>query len=357
MTSRIAVVLASLLLVPAAAGCSCGETHSPADAAPGSDAPGLDAPGADAPGLDAPGADAPGADAPGADAPGADAPLDRPDAAGVCVTHSLEVMTIQELRLLESLDVHAGRSFRVQASYTQSNGCHSRAMTRVEIDPATRTVDVTVRDWIGNGTACAEIARLDARTITLQLEAGDWTIRDASPGGTATLAITIGPGIRAPCVPDGGDCLQNCDCLGREVCLSTLGIGGPFTACAEPCEEDLDCSEPGGRCLSVDDGFDLTCQPTSSGCSATGCPVGYECGASGSCAPTFRLSSSTRVACTCDAECEPGLSCVTGPGGSRCEVACPTGGSWCSTMHFCAEARMDVAGIAASDAVCGWVGE
>lgn len=353
MASRLALVLTSLALVGLAAGCSCGDSHSPSDAALVPDAPGLDAPGLDAPGLDAP-AEPP--DAPVADAPGLDAPPDRPDAPGECLTRSLASMPIQELRLLESLDVHAGRSFRVQASYTQSNGCHSRAMTRVEIDPATRTVDVTVRDWVENGGACAEIARLDTRTITLRLESGDWTIRDASPGGTTTLAITIGPGIRAPCVPDGGDCLQDCDCLGREVCLSTTGLGGPFTACAEPCEEDLDCSEPGGRCLSADDGFELTCEPTSSGCTVTGCPEGYACDGA-RCTPTFRLASSTRVPCTCDSECEPGLSCVTGPGGSRCEVACPTGGDWCSSMHFCAEARMDVSGLAASDAVCGWVGE
>lgn len=347
MTSRLSFVLTSLALA-GLAGCSCGDSHSLPDAAPAPDAPGLDAPGTDAPVIPP--------DAPLPDAPGLDAPLDRPDTDGVCLTHTLETMTIQELTLMESLDVHSGRSFRVQASYTQSNGCHSRAMAQVEVDTATRTVNVTVRDWIENGVGCTEIARLDRRTITLQLESGDWTIRDASPGGTARLAITIGPGIRAPCVPDGGDCLQNCDCLGREVCLSTTGLGGPFTACAEPCEEDLDCSMPGGRCLSADDGFDLTCAATSSGCSATGCPEGYACEGA-SCTPTFTLGSSTRHTCACDSECEPGLSCVVGPGGSRCEVACPTGGSWCSGPHFCAEAEMDVAGLAADDAVCGWVGE
>jgi hypothetical protein len=344
MSPRSTCPLLSVLLAALASGCTCGESHALPDASSTPDAPGPDAVGADAHEVSVDGA-------------GLDAPLDRPDASGLCLTHTLQSMRIQELTLLESLDVHAGRSFRVSAAYTQSDGCHARAMTKVEIDPATRTVGITVRDWVENGRGCPELAQPDRRTVTLQLESGEWTIRDASPGGTASLAITIGPGIRAPCVPDGGDCLQNCDCLGREVCLSTTGLGGPFTACAEPCEADLDCAEPGGRCLSVDDGFDLTCATMSSGCGATGCPEGYACGMSGSCTPTFTLNSSTRRTCTCDAECDPGLACVVGPGGSRCEVPCPTAGNWCSGPHFCAEARMDVSGLAADDAVCGWVGE
>jgi hypothetical protein len=343
-----------LMLTP---GCACGDSHTVLDAAspPRADASldgfwALDAPGLDARGEDAPGLDA-GLDAAGLDAAG-------PDAGGVCLTRALESMRIEELTSLEALDVHAGRSFRVQARYTQPDGCHARAMTKVEIDPATRTVDVTVRDWVTNGTGCAELARLDARTITLRLESGDWTIRDASPGGTATMRVTIGPGIRSPCVPDGGDCLQDCDCLGREVCLSTLGVGGPFTSCAEPCEDDVDCSEAGDHCLSVDDGFELACQSSGLGCEdpTRPCPHGYACTAR-RCEPTFVLGSATRTECTCDAECAPGLSCVTGAGGSRCEVTCPTAGAWCSGMHFCAEARQDVAGLAPEDAVCGWVGE
>lgn len=347
-------LLVSALLVSLGAGCSCGESHTPVDAAPAVDAfATTDAadPSTDAPGLDAPGLDAFATDSP--------APMDdvaaRVDAPGTCITHALRPMHIESITSLEALDVHAGRSFRVRAAYTQSDTCHSRAMTDVEIDPATHTVSLVVRDWVEEGLGCGELARPDARTITLQLESGDWTIRDASEGGTASLAITIGPGIRAACVPDGGDCLQNCDCLGDEVCLSATGLGGPYTACAEPCEEDLDCSE-GGSCTSFDDGFDLVCS-AGGGCGATGaCPDGYAC-EGGSCTPTFRLAASTRVECTCDSECEEGLSCVTGATGSRCEARCPTAGAWCSSMHFCGEERQDVAGLAVTDAVCVWAGE
>lgn len=355
MTSTRAPLVAPFLaLAVSSGGCSCGESHVvgvDATSPPREDAS-LDAP---APSDDALSIDAPGLDAPGLDAPSPFPDANRPDADGVCTSYGLRDMRIQELTSLESLDVHAGRSFRVSAGYTLSDSCHSRAMTRVEIDPATHTVNVTVRDWVQDGVGCAELARQDWRTITLQLESGDWTIRDASAGGTASLAITIGPAIRAACRPDGGDCLQNCDCLGREVCLSTTGLAGPFTACAEPCEEDIDCGDgsAGRRCLSLDDGFDLTCQ---SGPACDTCPTGYAC-EGGGCAPTFRLGAATRVECSCDAECDEGLSCVFGASGGRCEARCATGGAWCSSMHFCGEARQDVAGVAPTDAVCVWAGE
>jgi hypothetical protein len=341
MTFRL--VLASLALL--ASGCSCSIVQAfpdaplPPDVTPVRDAP-------------------PDLDAPASDAPDLDAPADRPDAETSCLTRTLAILPIDELVLAEALDVHSGRSFRVVARYTQPDSCHARAMTKVEIDPIGRTVDITVRTWVTAGGGCFTATQPDERYVTLQLESGDWTIRDGRPGSALRLAITIGPGIRAPCMPDGGDCQQNCDCLGEEVCLSARGVGGvPFTACAEPCEADLDCAEGGGRCTSLEDGFDLTCAVTDTGCGATGCPEGYACEPSGRCTPTFVLGSATRVACACDADCAPGLACVTGTGGARCEVPCPTAGSWCSGPHVCGEARDDLSGLAAADAVCGSVGE
>ena len=42
----------------------------------------------------------------------------------------------------------------------------------------------------------------------------------------------------------------------------------------------------------------------------------------------------------------------------RCEVACPTGSSgWCSPGHVCGGPDDDVAGLAAADSVCVWVGD
>jgi hypothetical protein len=346
------VVLVSLLLLDGC--CSCGPIFAPTDTPWPPDV----TPAPDAPDLDTPASDAPDLDAPASDASDLDARLDGPDTGASCLTRTLETMPISELLLAEALDVHAGRSFRVAARYTQPDSCHARAMTKVEIDPVGRIVDMTVRDWVTPGGGCLLATTDDTRFVTLQLESGDWTIRDASPGGTARLAITIGPGIRAPCVPDGGACQQNCDCLGAEVCLSARGVGGdPFTACAEPCEADLDCMDSGGRCTSLEDGFDLICRTTAAGCGPAGCPAGYACEPSGRCAPTFVLGAASRVPCACDADCAPGLACVTGTGIARCEVPCPTAGSWCSGSHACGEARQDVSGLAASDAVCGSVGE
>ncbi|MBN8614111.1 MAG: hypothetical protein J0L92_26165 [Deltaproteobacteria bacterium] len=346
---RVALAACSLLSIAASSsGCSCADSHSATDASspPRADAS-LDAP---APELDAPALDAPGLDA-FTSLPDAQ----RPDADGVCTSYRLRDMRIEEITSLEAIDVHASRSFRVGARYTQTDTCHSRAMTNVEIDPATHTVNLTVRDWVQEGVGCGELAREDQRAITLHLESGDWTIRDASEGGTASLAITIGPGIRAVCRPDGGDCLQDCDCLERDVCLSAVGKGGPFTACAAPCEEDLDC-DGAARCTSFDDGFDRVCTPSAACGTASDCLEGFECEA-GACTPTFTLGSSTRTECDCDADCEAGLSCVTGATGSRCEARCATGGRWCTGAHFCGEARQDVAGLAPTDAVCVSAGE
>ncbi|MCE9572126.1 MAG: hypothetical protein K8W52_03110, partial [Deltaproteobacteria bacterium] len=88
------------------------------------------------------------------------------------------------------------------------------------------------------------------------------------------------------------------------------------------------------------------------------CGTGYTCTA-GACASDTALSSATRVGCACDADCAAPLRCVepAAPGGARrCEVACPTPGPWCSLGHVCGLAEADVAGLAASDSVCGWVG-
>ncbi|MCC6874252.1 MAG: hypothetical protein IT378_08070, partial [Sandaracinaceae bacterium] len=291
--SRVLLACAASAL----AACSCGASHTIADG-------GFDA-GADA----ASPPDAHATDAPAGDAAATDAASDAArDASTGCVTHRLALMRIEALRSMESQPIHASRSFRVQATYTQPDGCHGRAMPRVLVDSSARTVDVTIRDWVSEGTGCVELERMDTRTLTLgPLGAGAWTIRDASPGGTATLSLTVGPPVPAPCLPDGGDCVQDCDCLEGDVCLSTVGLGGPFQACVSPCEQDADCAARGGRCISVDDGFELTCDRTSAACDpARPCPRGYGCDA-GVCRASFRLSASTRVECLCDAECEPGL--------------------------------------------------
>ncbi|MBX7192949.1 MAG: hypothetical protein K1X94_12865, partial [Sandaracinaceae bacterium] len=341
------LALVSLVPLASLAGCSCGDSHTSADAASGADAPGLDAPSQ----LDA----SSQLDAPSiVDAPGADTPPPTVDAAGLCLRHSIVEVPIQEITLLESLPVHAGRSFRVAARYTMPDGCHSRAMPRVERDPATHTVHLLVRDWVVDGMGCPELAREDTRIFTFQLEAADWTFVDASTGGTASLTMTVGPGIRAACVPDGGDCQQNCDCLDGDQCISGVGLAGPFLQCATPCEEDVDCAQSGGGvCSSIPDGLASTCERTSSACSAPGhaCGEGRTCEGP-SCVPAFSLSASTRHACTCDGDCDPGLSCVTGATGAQCEVPCLTQTEWwCGSMHFCGEQRQDVSGLAVSDGV------
>ena len=75
----------------------------------------------------------------------------------------------------------------------------------------------------------------------------------------------------------------------------------------------------------------------------------------------FTLRMTNRVPCTCDSDCETGLTCVVpeDPELPRiCERRCGTASAlWCGGGHWCAPAAMDVAAIANVDSVCGWVGD
>ncbi len=320
-----------------ATGCTCAESHQPDDAA---------TPDAHVSTHDT----GPIGDDGG---PRVDTGVTRPDAGGLCTSRSLRAMRIDEFALLDPIEPHAGRSFRIRARYTQPDGCHSRAMTRVEIDEERFVVDVTVRDWVIAGVACTEATREDARLITLRLPSGEWTIRDAREGGTLEYPLRVGPGIRSPCTPGRDSCLQDCDCTGDARCLYAMSPSGPWGYCALPCEEDLDCRDPNAVCAIEAVGGPLSvCSSSPGPCGGVTCPAGYACDA-GRCTPTFRLSATTRHACACDAECDPGLACVVGASGSRCEVACPSGGAFCEGLHACGS----VDALAVSDAVCGFLGE
>lgn len=333
---RIHLTLAPLALALVSlgvSGCTCAESHEPDDAA-------------------SPDAPLPADGSPRHDAALGDTDEPARDGGGLCTTRVLRDMPIDELTLLDPIEPHAGRSFRVAVRYVQPDGCHSRAMTRVEIDEARFVVRVTVRDWVLEGAACSLLAREDTRILTLSLPSADWTIEDASAGGESALALVVGPGVRSPCTPDRDSCLQDCDCEGAQRCLYAMSPSGPWGFCAEPCEEDLDCGEPGDRCeRELVGGPTSVCGPRANPCVGMSCPSGYACEGE-RCEPTFRLNGASRHECSCDAECDPGLVCVRGEGGARCEVPCPSGGAWCEGAHACGAPDE----LSVSDAVCGWLG-
>jgi hypothetical protein len=141
-----------------------------------------------------------------------------------------------------------------------------------------------------------------------------------------------------------------------------MGLGGAFTGCARPCEHDRDCAGTGtGACLDLEDGHFRICDATPECTETFPCPDGFACAPDQICEPTFTLGQGTRVACTDDRDCAGGLRCIeaTRPadGTRRCEAACRTGGAWCQGPHACGPATADLAGLAASDSVCGSLGE
>ena len=154
-------------------------------------------------------------------------------------------------------------------------------------------------------------------------------------------------------------CQMDCDCEWGQRCLGVIGGGGePTTGCAEPCEIDMDCN---GLCTNLPGGIPNSCQNDTPHCSADDpCPPHYNC-TDDLCRAAFTLRMTNRVPCTCDSDCETGLTCVVpeDPELPRiCERRCGTASAlWCGGGQWCAPAAMDVAAIANVDSVCGWVGD
>lgn len=295
------------------------------------------------------------------DVPG-DAPAE-PDVLPVgCSRWHLVDLGVTSLVLADPVPVNTERTFRVAMS-AQMSGCMRRAMPVVAIDAASLRATVTLRAWDAEGAECPTIVWTDDRQVALRLPVvGIWTIASgALPGGAPTLTVEVGGGPPRPCAGTSGPCEMDCDCPhDMSVCLGGWGLGGPFTECAHPCEDDMDCMN-GGRCLSVDDGLDLTCHEDPPQCDGDApCPAGYFC-ESEMCAPDFNLGSSSRIECNCDEDCAPALACAVPWAGAmqgRCEILCSTASPrWCAGGHFCGDAYQDLSGLALADSVCVWWGE
>ncbi len=277
---------------------------------------------------------------------------------GVCPGVRLVDVPAMSMSLVDPIPPNTERSFRVRLPYALTNGCLSRAMPNVTVRSDARTVTISLRAWEELGRPCPELLQMDERIVLLRLPTpGDWTIT----GGAATLTLTVGvPPPRACGLGPGASCQMDCDCPDAKPCLSGFGAAGPFTACRDACEHDMDCPN-GGRCTSIPDGLESTCDTLAAQCdAATDCPRGYRC-TGGRCSTSFTLGGALRRACSCNSDCDSPLACAHArdPAGTRrCELPCGTGGPrWCGPAHICGEAGDDVAGLAATDAVCGWVGD
>jgi hypothetical protein len=286
------------------------------------------------------------------DAPGPDA------STTVCSALTYDTRAVKSVELFEDGGrINASRSFRVAIGY-DATPCDQLAMPTWRVVPANHVVDIDANVFAPRGV-CPGLPIRRTRVITLRLDAGAWRLIGAGAATPPQLMVTVGPAPLVPCAPDGGGCLQDCDCVGGEVCIGASGIGGPVLQCGRPCELDRDCG--GGQCTSITDGLQLACDASVAECGGPGqgCPDGFTC-ASGACAPDFVLSSTTRHECACDADCAEPFRCVepSVPGRvARCEIPCPSGGGWCQGPHACGPASADVSGLAPTDSLCGWAGE
>ena len=294
-----------------------------------------------------------------------DAPIDQPEDltdagdAATCAAWWLVPVRGSSLERADPAAVNTKRTFRVRMTGTLS-GCAERALPEVTINEDTREVGIQLRAWLPQGMVCSTQPRVDGRWIPLRLpKTGTWTIHDLSVRGADTLTISVLDAPRECTDPHEGPCQMDCDCEWGEYCLGLIDGGGETTTgCAKACEIDMDCD---GTCTDVPGGIPYTCQDGVSHCSAEEtCPLHYNC-TDGLCRATFVLNMSNRVPCSCDADCEPGLSCVLPDDPERprlCERRCGSNSAlWCGGGHFCAPAAQDVSGIAQVDSVCGWWGE
>lgn len=288
---------------------------------------------------------------------GGDGGGDGPDAgADGCPVWQLEPARAPvDSLVLDPGALNAEKTVRALVQITLGE-CERRAIPEVTISEERATAGIRVMVWRQVAGECADPGGEVVHAIPLRLgREGSWTIS----AGDKSVAAQVDPPPDRECGTSPGACEMDCDCEGAsERCLSGSGLAGPFTECALPCEVDRDCGGQ-GICQNVADGLAFACIGDSEcGDGAPDCPDGWSC-AGGACEPDFTLGASTRVECSCDADCDEPLSCVRPrpdqPG--RCEIACPTQGPWCEGAHVCGPAEADVSGLATSDSVCISLGE
>lgn len=282
-----------------------------------------------------------------------------PDAPRACLQWTrVEVASTAPPVSIDPVAVTTARTTRVEITAALTT-CDELAMTVVRYDEATRRAFAPVAA-LRPDTPCEPRPEPVTRPVALRFPTvGTWTVHAGPDASAPSIEVVVGaPPDRACGV--AGACAMDCDCTETEPgtrCLGGVGLGGPFTQCARPCELDRDCGGA-GVCRDVEDGLTSACVDGIECDDARPCADGFACEA-GACVATFSLGTGNRVACGCDADCAGPLRCIADADGdgARCEVTCPTDGPWCDGAHFCGTRFQDVSGLAAVDGVCGWVGE
>jgi hypothetical protein len=138
---------------------------------------------------------------------------------------------------------------------------------------------------------------------------------EGTPPGTAT---------------EGSPCLTDCSCAEGLSCIGSYGVAGPYSACARPCNDFLDCRSDETCMEPVPDGMPWVCAGPMDQCSdRVPCPDGFECVSDTMDAPNRcadrRTWRTVSPVCACDEECAPGERCIGStdpPRGALCAVPC-----------------------------------
>ncbi len=270
------------------------------------------------------------------------------DASASCSSWRLVDVSIDSAYSMEALPIHPERSARILVN---ANHCPGDLPAPPVVAPTLENEFLAIAMRVWRAAADCQTPQIVARPLTVRFPyRGQWTILTAND--PLVVDVVGAPDVRCD---SAGPCSLDCQCAAGEACLSSIGLGGPFSQCATPCEFSRECGGS-GSCESFDDGLSFTCQPGSE-CAPPErpCPSGFTC-SGGSCEPTFVLNNSTRRACTCDSDCDAALRCAWHFGASEgsCEAVCATtNDGWCQGPHTCGRGSVEPA----SDGVCAWVGD
>jgi len=277
-----------------------------------------------------------------------DAAVNTVDADPNCSAWNLASVDIARASLMESLPVHPERSARIMVDALH---CPGDTPAPPEVAPTLENEFLAITMSVWRATPACASPEVVQRPVTVKFPyAGRWRI--VTSGDTLTVDVVAAPDVRCDAA---GPCSLDCQCGTGEVCLTGVGLGGPFSECAVPCEFSRECGGT-GSCDNITDGIPFLCRAGEE-CSdpSRPCPAGFDCN-SGSCEPTFVLNGTTRRSCTCDSDCDAPLRCAWQFGATegRCEAVCLTNNdNWCQGPHTCGRGSVE----AGSVAVCAWVGD
>ncbi|MBI5502506.1 MAG: hypothetical protein HY907_19840 [Deltaproteobacteria bacterium] len=288
-----------------------------------------------------------------------------------CTTEAhweLELRTIEEVDLVDVEPARYGATDRLRIQVRLRSACERLGRVDVELTAGGATDFASLRAWawVPRGLDCPPSAPLVPWIVLFPgREQGNFRVLvedGGSPGGGLRLEYgrEIGcsgipecechAGTPAGTATEGSPCVTDCSCAEGLSCIGSYGVGGPYWACARPCNDLLDCG-PYEICEEpVPDGMPWVCSGPTDQCSTDRpCPDGFDCVTDTGDAPNAcvdrRAWEPLGTPCGCDETCGGAGNCVGStdpPVAPRCvipclrDVDCDPDGSWfCSWDNTC----------------------